>query len=35
MLKSYGVTLSPDNKLCNSERELTYLIRTVISVVQV
>ncbi|MGU9865850.1 MULTISPECIES: hypothetical protein [Kluyvera] len=35
MLKSYGVTLSPDNKLCNSVTVLTELIRTVISVVQV
>ncbi|HIH5625695.1 hypothetical protein [Kluyvera ascorbata] len=35
MLKSYGVTLSPDNKLCNSVTVLTELIRTVISVIQV
>ncbi|WP_437889220.1 hypothetical protein [Phytobacter sp. V91] len=29
--KSYGVYLSPANKLCNSVIELTELIRTVIS----
>ncbi|TBL86533.1 hypothetical protein EYY80_24870 [Klebsiella oxytoca] len=29
--KSYGVTLLPENKLCNSERVLTDVIRTVIS----
>ncbi|EPB7362720.1 hypothetical protein ACYA34_17800 [Klebsiella pneumoniae] len=31
MLKSYGVTLSPENKLCNSVSVLTDVIRTVIS----
>ncbi|HCR58634.1 hypothetical protein BZP36_02885 [Raoultella terrigena] len=31
MLKSYGVTLSPENKLCNSVTVLTNVIRTVIS----
>ncbi|WP_441326580.1 hypothetical protein [Klebsiella michiganensis] len=29
--KSYGVTLLPEKKLCNSERVLTDVIRTVIS----
>ncbi|ECG8260040.1 hypothetical protein FO131_01860 [Salmonella bongori] len=29
--KSYGVTLSPDNKLCNSVVVLTHSFRTVIS----
>ncbi|MGT8793015.1 hypothetical protein [Klebsiella pneumoniae] len=31
LLKSYGVTLSPENKLCNSVSVLTDVIRTVIS----
>ncbi|MHB7571394.1 hypothetical protein ACYCMG_07455 [Klebsiella pneumoniae] len=31
MLKSYEVTLSPENKLCNSVSVLTDVIRTVIS----
>ncbi|MFY2738768.1 MULTISPECIES: hypothetical protein [Pseudocitrobacter] len=31
MRKSYGVTLSPDNKLCNSVVLLTKVIRKVIS----
>ncbi|HIE9180745.1 TPA: hypothetical protein ACXP8H_000556 [Klebsiella quasipneumoniae subsp. similipneumoniae] len=35
MLKSYGVTLSPEDKLCNSVSVLTDVIRTVISGIQV
>ncbi|WP_422647623.1 hypothetical protein [Citrobacter koseri] len=35
MRKSYGVTLSPANKLCNSVTVLTNLFRTVISDSQV
>ncbi|HBY1471838.1 hypothetical protein B6J05_04845 [Klebsiella quasipneumoniae] len=35
MLKSYEVTLSPENKLCNSVSVLTDVIRTVISGIQV
>ncbi|WP_458363634.1 hypothetical protein [Klebsiella aerogenes] len=35
MPKSYGVTLSPENKLCNSVMVLTDVIRTVISGIQV
>ncbi|WP_421808317.1 hypothetical protein [Klebsiella indica] len=31
MHKSYRVMLLPENKLCNSERVLTDVIRTVIS----
>ncbi|WP_423825504.1 hypothetical protein [Salmonella enterica] len=31
MRKSYGVTLSPVNKLCNSTMILTHSFRTVIS----
>ncbi|WP_425256034.1 hypothetical protein [Kosakonia oryziphila] len=33
--KSYGVLLSPENKLCNSVMLLTDVIRTVISDIQV
>ncbi|WP_456237409.1 hypothetical protein [Kosakonia quasisacchari] len=33
--KSYGVLLSPENKLCNSVMVLTDVIRTVISDIQV
>ncbi|WP_445582679.1 hypothetical protein [Scandinavium lactucae] len=29
MRKSYGVTLSPENKLCNGEKVLTYALPTV------
>ncbi|QEU40241.1 hypothetical protein F3X94_02330 [Raoultella planticola] len=35
MLKSYEVTLSPENKLCNSVMVLTDVIRTVISGIQI
>ncbi|EPG2864749.1 hypothetical protein [Pluralibacter gergoviae] len=35
MRKSYGVTISPDNKLCNSEKVLTDITRTVNSDSQV
>ncbi|WP_418939547.1 hypothetical protein [Silvania confinis] len=35
MRKSYEVSLSPENKLCNSVTVLTEVIRTVISDIQV